>query len=318
MRLLFRKEKEPFLQLKRILGFAPRNIEIYRMALMHKSLTHKAVTEHPDEIEGDLARLSQKKAARKGRDTKNDAREQNHRLASNERLEFLGDAVLDLVVADILYRRYPNKQEGFLTTLRSKIVKRETLNMVAEKLGLDKLVLHYGRVSSAHNSYVGGNAFEAFVGAIYLDRGYNYCVRFMQRVVLKRYVNIDELSKTEENYKSKLIEWCQHYQLQFQFELVSQKMLSDRNTPTFVSRVVIEGVYCGSGSGYSKKESHQNAAKQAYQHIRRDVAFVNTLIAARNKTANPQAPAAAPESTKKEPRQGGRGKKRPRSAEKDQ
>jgi ribonuclease-3 len=129
-----------------------------------------------------------------------------------------------------------------------------------------------------------GNAFEAFFGAIYLDRGYSYCMRFMRDVVFKKYVNIEEVAKTEENYKSKLIEWCQKYQLSVQFEMVSQRILSDNNTPKFVSRVVIAGVYCGQGEGFSKKESHQNAARQAYRHIKRDVAFANSLMQARNNT----------------------------------
>jgi len=102
-------------------------------------------------------------------------------------------------------------------------------------------------------------------------------------VVFAKHISIEEVSKTEENYKSKLIEWCQKYQFDFKFDIVSQKILQDRNTPKFVSKVTIEGVYCGTGEGYSKKESHQNAARQAYKHIRRNAAFVNTLIEARSK-----------------------------------
>ena len=254
-RLLFQKEKEPFLQLRNILGFLPHDIRLYQTALMHKSLT---------------------------------LREKGEKHINNERLEYLGDAVLSAVVADILYQRYPNKQEGFLTTLRSKLVRRDTLNKLAVQMGLDKLVLYSGRATSAHNSYMNGNAFEAFFGAIYLDRGYEYCMSFAHDVIFKKYINIEEVSKTEENYKSKLIEWCQKYQFEFKFDIVSQKILQDRNTPKFVSRVTIEGVYCGTGDGYSKKESHQKAAQQAYKHIRRNAAFVNTLIDARSKRAEVQ------------------------------
>ena len=254
-RLLFQKEKEPFLQLRNILGFLPRDIRLYQTALMHKSLT---------------------------------LREKGEKHINNERLEYLGDAVLSAVVADILYQRYPNKQEGFLTTLRSKLVRRDTLNKLAVQMGLDKLVLYSGRATSAHNSYMNGNAFEAFFGAIYLDGGYEYCMSFARDVIFKKYINIEDVSKTEENYKSKLIEWCQKYQFEFKFDIVSQKILQDRNTPKFVSRVTIEGVYCGTGDGYSKKESHQKAAQQAYKHIRRNAAFVNTLIDARSKRAEVQ------------------------------
>ena len=243
------------MQLRNILGFLPRDIKLYQTALMHKSLT---------------------------------LREKGEKHINNERLEYLGDAVLSAVVADILYQRYPNKQEGFLTTLRSKLVRRDTLNKLAVQMGLDKLVLYSGRATSAHNSYMNGNAFEAFFGAIYLDRGYEYCMSFARDVIFKKYINIEDVSKTEENYKSKLIEWCQKYQFEFKFDIVSQKILQDRNTPKFVSRVTIEGVYCGTGDGYSKKESHQKAAQQAYKHIRRNAAFVNTLIDARSKRAEVQ------------------------------
>ena len=254
IRLLFHKEKEPYLRLASILGFLPHDLNIYKVALMHRSLGTK---------ESDKLLIN------------------NHRV-NNERLEFLGDAILSSIVADILYHKYPNKQEGFLTTLRSKLVRRDTLNKLAAQIGLDKLVLFSGRVSSAHNSYMNGNAFEAFIGAIYLDRGYDFCMRFIRDVVLGKYINLEDVAKTEENYKSKLIEWCQKYQMDIQFDLVSQQILRDRTTPTFVSKVTIEGVYCGRGEGFSKKESHQNAARQAYTHIRRDPSFVNSLIDARS------------------------------------
>ncbi|MCR4613464.1 MAG: ribonuclease III [Bacteroidaceae bacterium] len=249
VRLLFRKDKEPYFRVRRITGFLPNNLGLYRTALRHKSVSR---TE--------------------------DGRSQ----VNNERLEYLGDAVLGAVVADILYERYPNKQEGFLTTLRSKLVRRDMLNQIAVQIGLDKLVLHEGPVTSAHNSYMNGNAFEAFVGALYLDRGYAACQQFVRRVILRKFVNIEELAKKEENYKSRLIEWCQKHQLECRFEIISQKLLSDHTTPKFVSRVTIEDVYCGQGEGFSKKESHQQAARQAYHKVRRDVAFVNSLIDARN------------------------------------
>ncbi len=234
----------------------PRNLQIYRVALMHRSFS--------------------------GTDTDEKDKHNSSRRVNNERLEYLGDAVLSSVVADILYRKYPNKQEGFLTTLRSKLVRRDTLNKLAAQIGLDQLVLYSGRVSSAHNSYMNGNAFEAFFGAIYLDCGYDYCVQFMKDVVFKKYIEIEKVAKTEENYKSKLIEWCQKFQMDIRFDIISQKILTDRTTPKFVSRVTIEGVYCGTGEGYSKKESHQVAARQAYKHILRDSSFVNHLIEMRS------------------------------------
>lgn len=246
IRLLFRKEKEPFLQLYKILGFFPRNIEPYKEALMHKSYARWHKGRH-----------------------------------NNERLEFLGDAVLGAVVADILYEHYGRKQEGFLTTVRSKIVKRETLNKLAVKIGIDKFVKHSGPVTSAHNSHMNGNAFEAFIGAIYIDRGYSYCKKFMQEKVFKHYIDIEKTASLEENFKSRLIEWCQKYQLDFKFDTESS-FANDGHTPKFSTKIYIESVLCGSGQGYSKKESHQKASREAMKKIRNNNAFVNSIIEAKS------------------------------------
>ena len=148
IKLLFlKKDKELYLKLKQILGFYPHNIELYKTALMHKSIMHRNNKGKP---------------------------------VNNERLEFLGDAVLDAIVGDIVYRRFPGKREGFLTNTRSKLVQRETLGKLANEMGVTNLVMSSGR-SQSHNSYMGGNAFEALVGAIYLDRGYDTCMRFMKK-----------------------------------------------------------------------------------------------------------------------------------------
>lgn len=200
---------------------------------------------------------------------------------SNERLEFLGDAVLESVVSDILYNRYQDKQEGYLTTLRSKLVKRETLNDLAVKIGLDKLVIHSDFVHNSHNSYMNGNAFEAFLGAIYLDRGYDYCMYFIKEHIFGRYINIEQMAQREENYKSKLIEWCQKYQFQFEFIIASEAM-EGSNTPKFQAIVKVEDQVCGKGTGYTKKESHQSAAKVAYSKVSSNVNFVNKLFELRN------------------------------------
>ncbi len=256
IRLFFRRDKEPFLRLHNILGFYPHDTDIYRVALMHRSCHAKG--------------------------------QRRTRHINNERLEFLGDALLSAVVADVLYERYKNQQEGFLTTLRSKIVKRETLNDLAVQIGLDKLVMHSEHVNSSHNSYMNGNAFEAFFGAIYLDRGYDYCMRFMKECIFAKYIDIERMSRKEENYKSKLIEWCQHYQCQFDFVVTNQKM-EGGNAPKFFSEARIEGVTCGSGVGYSKKESHQSAAESAYKKVSSNVGFVNRLIEIRNaRVSKPQ------------------------------
>ena len=229
--------------LKDILGFYPHDLSLYRLALQHKSYA----------------------------DTKDKGGKMN-----NERLEFLGDAVLESIVSDIIYNKYPDKQEGFLTNLRSKLVKREMLNELSSKVGIDKLIQHTGRLTSAHNSYVGGNAFEAFIGAIYLDRGYDLCKQFVDSRLLKDYVDIEQIAVSEQNFKSLLIEWCQKYQFDFQFVMTEEKV--SNGIPTFKAAVIVEGVKLGEGKGFSKKESHQNAANMALSIVRNDNALVNQLV----------------------------------------
>ena len=181
---------------------------------------------------------------------------------SNERLEFLGDAILDAIVGDIVYHHFPGKREGFLTNTRSKLVQRDTLNKLSQEMGIDQLILSNGH-SASHNSYLGGNAFEALVGAIYLDKGYKGCMDFMQQRILGKMINIDKLAYKEVNFKSKLLEWAQRNRLGIEF--ISNdpgKGAATSETPTFLATVMIENVECGKGNGFSKKESHQNAARE--------------------------------------------------------
>jgi ribonuclease-3 len=260
IRLLFRKDKESYLRFYRILGFYPRNIALYEQALLHKSSS-----------------------------VKND----KGRLLNNERLEFLGDAVLDAVVADIVYRKFEGKREGFLTNTRSKMVQRETLNRVAGEIGLDKLVKYSSRHSS-HNSYMGGNAFEALVGAIYLDRGYEACKAFMEHRILGAYIDVDKISRKEVNFKSKLIEWCQKNRLDVDFALISQQTDKAEGGPTFVSEVRIEGLAGSKGKGYSKKESQQLAARETLDKIKKDKKFLDNIFAAKAKKEAEKEAAAQP------------------------
>ena len=234
IRLLFRKDKESYLCFYRILGFLPRNIGLYRQALLHKSTLQTSDKGRP---------------------------------LNNERLEFLGDAVLDAIVADLVYRHFENRKEGFLTTTRSKIVQRDTLNKLAVEIGLDKLV-KYAIRSSSHNNYLYGNAFEAFVGAIYLDQGYLRCKRFMEQKIFRHYIDMDKLSRKEVNFKSKLIEWSQKHKMEVSFELIEQMQDAD-HSPMFRTEVHAEGLTAGTGRGYSKKESQQNAARMALDNLRK-------------------------------------------------
>lgn len=237
------------------MGFYPRNLAPYNEALKHKSYAR---------VEND-----------------------ENRFRNNERLEYLGDAVLGAVVSDILYEYYPRKQEGFLTTMRSKLVRRNTLNKLAEQMGLHKFVKHIGPRTSAHNSYMNGNAFEAFIGAIYLDRGYPYCMKFMQERVFKHYINIEKVAATEENFKSRLIEWCQKHQTEFAFTTEDLPEESN-NIPKFHTIVTIEDINCGEGTGYSKKESQQRAAKATINKIHNDKAFKTSVLEARERRLNPE------------------------------
>ena len=248
VRLLFRKDKESYLCFYRMLGFYPRNIRIYEQALLHKSSSVKS---------------------------------DKGRLLNNERLEFLGDAILDAVVGDIVYQKFDGKREGFLTNTRSKIVSRESLNRLAEQIGLLKLIKFNTR-QSAHNSYMGGNAFEALVGAIYLDRGYEYCKFFMERRIIGQYLDLNKVSRKEVNFKSKLIEWTQKNKVEIVFELVEQSY-DEFNSPIFESEILIEGIHACKGKGYSKKESQQIAAHETLNKIKKDAAFVESVFAAKAK-----------------------------------
>lgn len=244
--LLFRKDRKAYCALKQILGFYPRHLHYYKQALMHKSMQQRTA---------------------------------DGKRVNNERLEFLGDAILGAVVGDIVYHHFSGKREGFLTNTRSKLVQRDTLNRVAVEMGLDKLI--QSSISSAsHNSYMGGNAFEALIGAIYLDRGYACCMKFINERILHRLLDLDKVANKEMNYKSKLIEWCQKKKVRFEFKIVGQhRERSESYSPVFDSQVLLNGIVCGEGSGYSKKESHQAAAKIAYKRIRSDKQLAEQIFA---------------------------------------
>ena len=202
------------------------------------------------------------------------AREEGQRI-NNERLEFLGDAILSAVVAHIVYRQFPKKHEGFLTNTRSNIVRRQSLNKLAKETGFDKLIVSNFK-QKTHNNYVCGNAFEALVGAIYLDRGYGYCVRFIRKIIMDQLVNIEKAAN-EVNYKSKLIEWGQRHHIEINFPTEQGK--ENDATPIFFSRAIVAETECGTGRGYSKKESQQYAAKQALEKIHTDRNFVIGITA---------------------------------------
>ena len=247
IRLVLRAEKESFLALYRILGFYPNDISLYEEALLHRS-----IKEH-----------------------------HNTRYRNNERLEFLGDAILDAIVAEIVFRKYPTRNEGFLTTTRSKIVQREMLNQIALDLGLHRLVMSSVPVVN-QNNHILGNALEAFIGAVYLDQGYKKTTQFIERKIIQPYINIDKLVKKEINFKSKLLEWSQRNRAKLDYELV-HCFYDDKHIPMFHVQVLLNGLTAGVGTGYSKKEAHQESAQMALWKIKNDKAFIQEILETKEK-----------------------------------
>ncbi len=208
-----------------LFGFIPHNIELYKLALIHKSASLVL---------------------------------DDGRSINNERLEFLGDAVIEAVTSDYLYIEFPDRDEGFLTQLRSKIVSRQSLNALAVELGLDRQVISSGGVAVVQK-HIYGDAFEAMMGAIYLDQGYDFVNRLLINKIYFRYLNIDTLTEEETDFKSRLIEWCQKHRHKVLFR-TGQERGAASNRPVFYATVLIDDMEVGHGSGESKKEAEQRAA----------------------------------------------------------
>lgn len=248
------KGKEPYLSIYKIVGFYPDNIQLYKQAFLHKSQS----------IEDDEGKW-----------------------LNNERLEFLGDAILSAVVADIVYKHFQNKREGFLTNTRSKIVSRDSMNRIGLSLGIDHLLRYSINVHAqheAHNSNMLGNALEALICAIYLDQGFDACYRFIDDVLIKKHIDIDKISETEVNFKSNLIEWGQKNRLPISFEII-ESFQDEQSNPVFQTAAVLveTGEHIGIGIGYSKKESQQNAAQMAMKKIRTDRIFQQHILGLKKK-----------------------------------
>ncbi len=254
IRLLKHKGKEPYLSIYKIVGFYPDNIQLYQQAFLHKSQS----------IEDD-----------------------DGKWLNNERLEFLGDAILSAVVADIVYKHFQNKREGFLTNTRSKIVSRDSMNRIGSSLGIDHMLRYSVNMHAqheAHNSNMLGNALEALIGAIYLDQGFDACYRFIRDVLIKKHIDIDKISETEVNFKSNLIEWGQKNRLPVSFEII-ESFQDEQSNPVFQTAAVLleTGEHIGIGIGYSKKESQQNAAQMAMKKIRTDRTFQQHILGLKKK-----------------------------------
>lgn len=236
IRLFFHREKESFFVLRKILGFFPKNIALYEEALSHKSV--HGLQEFRDR-------------------------------QSNERLEFLGDAVLNAIVADIVFQKYPGRNEGFLTQTRSFIVNRELLDRLAVEIGLDRLVVATSVLKmSARKNHISGNALEAIIGAIYVDLGYYKARRFIEKKIIKTCIDIDSLACKELNFKSQLLEWIQRNHITLEYQITDLSTDDHRNT-VFHCDVFLNGELSGSGKGLSKRAAQQEAARMALLEIRK-------------------------------------------------
>ena len=228
------RDKRLIRAIKTIVGSRPFNLEIYRLATKHISVA---------------------------KETNNGIKE------SNERLEFLGDAILGSVVAEYLFKKYPYKDEGFLTDIRSRIVSRESLNKLARKIGISTIIEYdrNGRSASFGSSFshksISGDTLEALIGAVYLDKGFGVCKRFILKRLIRPHFDLDEVIKSNPNHKSRIIEWAQKNNKEIRFETTC----TDENAQIkeFIAQVFIDDVPVCFGSGYSKKKAEQNASEKS-------------------------------------------------------
>lgn len=210
-----------------MLGFTPGNTAVYHLAFRHRSVAE----EHPSGIK-----------------------------LSNERLEYLGDAILGAVVAEMLFKKFPYKEEGFLTEMRSRIVNREHLNRLAMKLGIDHFM--NGSIDpGAKNRSAYGDAFEALIGAVYIDKGYDITRRLILTRIVRHHIDLDELEQLDANFKSKLINWGQRERKLVEFELLEE--VDNGGKRLLRVRLLVDGQEMARGEDYSKKRAEQIAAEKA-------------------------------------------------------
>lgn len=197
---------------------------------------------------------------------------------NNERLEFLGDAYIGSIVGEYLFKKYPTANEGFLTEMRSKIVSRQSLNSVALKMGLQKLVRYNKQDKVLNRSHIFGNAFEALVGAIYLDKGFKTTKQFIVSKLIGTFLDVDELEQTEYNFKNKLYTWAQKNNYQLEFDILNESKEAGRKV--FNIGICVNGNLFVEATGYSKKEASQTAAQKALEILEEqpDITFPDIAI----------------------------------------
>lgn len=221
-------DKQLLLQLEHLLGFTPKHIAYYQLAFMHRSKPEEATD-------------------------------------SNERLEFLGDAILGAIVAEYLFKKYPYQPEGYLTELRSKIVRRETMNNVALRMGLNKMVQYNQNDRGLSRSHIFGNALEALIGAVYLDQGFIKTRKFILNQIVRAYIDLDMMESTDTNYKNQLLSWAQRNNHMLTFDTIDEKTEGTRKL--FTVGIMIDGELVAEGSGYNKKEAGQVAAQKGLEKL---------------------------------------------------
>lgn len=223
--LYFHKDRDLARRLRSLLGFTPVHLQLFKLAFYHKSSFSN----------GDYA------------------------ISNNERLEFLGDAVLSTIVGEYLFKKYPNCDEGFLTKMRSKIVKRNSLDEIGDKMGLDMYLSSYNQTRLSKSML--GNSLEALVGAIYIELGYEKTRKYVISRILRRYLNIHDLEQYDDNYKSQLLEWCQKNGHQIDYKVLT-KYKSDKRDK-FKVAVYVDGRKIGTADDFNKKSAEQLASERA-------------------------------------------------------
>lgn len=233
IKLFSSPRKEFYLFLKDLLGFYPRNLKLYDMAFIHKSAS---------------------------------TLDSQGKFVNNERLEFLGDAILGAIIADFLYNRFPQQDEGFLTKNRSKLVNRSFLTHLTFDMGLN-VFIDTNTTKNIDKSHIYGDALEALIGAIYLDTNYHTAKFFVTKRILSQFVNMNEIEQKDTNFKSQLIEWSQKNKKELKFDTSEEHSNDKSKQPKFIAAVLIDHVEMGRGTGTSKKEAQQNAAREALKKL---------------------------------------------------
>ena len=232
VKLFSSDRKEFYLFLKNLLGFYPQNLKLYDIAFIHKSAS---------------------------------AIDSQGNFVNNERLEFLGDAILGSIIADFLYNRFPQEDEGFLTKTRSKLVNRTFLTNLTFDMGLN-VFINSNTTKHIDKSHIYGDALEALIGAIYLDKDYQTTKFFVTKKILSQFVDLNEIEQNDSNFKSQLIEWSQKNKKEISFETTEDSPENSKQ-PKFRAVVKINNKQIGKGTGTSKKEAHQEAAKESLKKL---------------------------------------------------